>query len=1532
MGLLYDNSSSTFPEQDTRQNPSQLSLNKQGVSISSNEDEPDSDIEEKPLPSNDTRHGRKLAQSAAFNKLLENEIASAANHDPPSKSNDALTLDSQELPNDLQTAAQLANRGQASKIIDKAREYQTELFERAKTQNLIAVLDTGSGKTLIAVMLLKHILKQEHIDRANGQGRKTAFFLVDSVTLVFQQHAVLANNLDSREIGRLCGADDTDKWEREDWVRQLEQYNVIVCTAEVLAQALLKAFVRMQNVSLLIFDEAHHCHDNHPYARIMKDHYLNCPMKPRIFGMTASPVNAKTDLAQATIRLETLLNARIATTTTLSLDEHVPRPEEKLWEYDELQAPFETDLYKAVRLTCDIPELKSAFTFTKQATSQLGTWCADRIWHYELSSQAAGSIERSIERRLKKSTNPGIISNELRRQNDMPEKKDEKLTKLRSAVEIVAKHHVAEPIFSPTILSPKVCFLWRMLQEYFERPTDTQCIVFVKQRRTALVLADLFQRSGLEHLRCSTLVGIRSGSIEDMHFSFRSQMLTVQSFRKRDINCLFATSVAEEGLDIPSCNLVVRFDLYDTLIEYMQSRGRARRKNSTYAHMLERNNAFHENITSEVRTSEKLLRGFIKKLPEDRLLGSEPYIESMLHKERHLKTVTIKETGAKLSTRSSLKVLEQYANSLQYENATFNHVIYNMKSEGTMFQYQVVLPEESPVTGAIGDAHGSKSLAKQYAAFWTCLALRKQGLLDDHWETTYHKRRPEMANARLAITNKKQHKYAMLTKSMFWKGGSGQIPTHLFVTVIDLRSQKPLSNSMSHLAILTRKPLPEMPTFPVFLEGAVETQVTLETLHDKLQLDHNLFDYLTDFTLKMFDDVFHKSFQRADTIMPYWVAPVKNVQDRKPSIKALGVLNLDMLQEIATSQRIRWRPQMNPETWTERFLVDENSGKYRYFSQNVVPGLGPFSPVPKSLPHRRTRMENILEYTSSLFPNSRKVFVEKADREQPVLSAKLVSLRLNILDKSTEAEHEEESIEYLICPEALELSPFPESFARVCLALPAILSRVESYLIALEATQVLNLSIPASLALEALTKDSDNTEEHQKEQIHVQRGMGKNYERLEFLGDAWLKMATSVGLFVFHPTSDEYDSHVLRMQLICNQNLYDGAVDESLCLTKYIRTQGFNRRTWYPEGLHLLKGKMPNFEASHGLAMKSVADVCEAFLGAAYLTSKDSNNLDMAVQAVSRLVHNDEHSMTAWSDYSRTYSLPSYQTHAADGFDKHLASKILDRLGYEFKYPRLLRSALTHPSDSWSPVPNYQRLEFLGDALFDMVAIEHIFRRFPERDPQWMTEHKMAMVSNKFLAAVAVEIDLDKYLSFNGAAVGAQIASYSKQVRQILQEGGNAVEADYWTVIDHPPKCLSDAVEAYIGAIFIDSDFNFSVVEDFIARYILWHFEDMKLYDTFANAHPTTLLHKRLTDEYGCMEYRLMTGEPFRNDGGVSRIFAGLMIHNSAVSKAFASSGKSAKVKASEEALRTLEGLSLPEFRARYGCDCHRKTFEERIT
>lgn len=67
---------------------------------------------------------------------------------------------------------------EATVLITNPRDYQTELFQRAKNGNIIAVLDTGSGKTHIATLLLKHAIDEELERCAKSGVPKTAFFLV----------------------------------------------------------------------------------------------------------------------------------------------------------------------------------------------------------------------------------------------------------------------------------------------------------------------------------------------------------------------------------------------------------------------------------------------------------------------------------------------------------------------------------------------------------------------------------------------------------------------------------------------------------------------------------------------------------------------------------------------------------------------------------------------------------------------------------------------------------------------------------------------------------------------------------------------------------------------------------------------------------------------------------------------------------------------------------------------------------------------------------------------------------------------------------------------------------------------------------------------------------------------------------------------------------------------------------------------------------------------------------------------------------
>lgn len=154
--------------------------------------------------------------------------------------------------------------------------------------------EIGSGKTLIAVLLLKDILQRELINRSMGEAPRIAFFLVscssnfiilcakgekvDSVTLVFQQAAVLRNNI-NQNVGHFYGNMGVDLWDKQTWDNHFEKNMVVVCTAEILNQCLLNGFVKIGQINLMIFDEAHHTKKDHPYARLVPHIDIQTPLK-----------------------------------------------------------------------------------------------------------------------------------------------------------------------------------------------------------------------------------------------------------------------------------------------------------------------------------------------------------------------------------------------------------------------------------------------------------------------------------------------------------------------------------------------------------------------------------------------------------------------------------------------------------------------------------------------------------------------------------------------------------------------------------------------------------------------------------------------------------------------------------------------------------------------------------------------------------------------------------------------------------------------------------------------------------------------------------------------------------------------------------------------------------------------------------------------------------------------------------------------------------------------------------------------------
>lgn len=85
---------------------------------------------------------------------------------------------------------------------------------------------------------------------------------------MFQQAAVLRNNID-QNVAQLFGAMGPDLWSKQTWTEYFKENMVLVCTADILHQCLLNSYVKMDQINLLILDEAHHAKKDHAYARLV---------------------------------------------------------------------------------------------------------------------------------------------------------------------------------------------------------------------------------------------------------------------------------------------------------------------------------------------------------------------------------------------------------------------------------------------------------------------------------------------------------------------------------------------------------------------------------------------------------------------------------------------------------------------------------------------------------------------------------------------------------------------------------------------------------------------------------------------------------------------------------------------------------------------------------------------------------------------------------------------------------------------------------------------------------------------------------------------------------------------------------------------------------------------------------------------------------------------------------------------------------------------------------------------------------------
>ncbi|CAD6924128.1 unnamed protein product [Tilletia controversa] len=640
----------------------------------------------------------------------------------------------------------------------KPRKYQLALYEQAKSHNIIACLDTGAGKTLVAVMLLQYFNEVELVRTSSqsvSEARTAAFpqvetplrriglFLVTRVPLVDQQAKVIVNN-SNLEVTRFSGSDAHQSGTRNAWDTVRRRSDVAVATAQVVLTALMHGFLRMEDIYCIVFDEAHHAFGDEPYAGIMKfyEQYVKKPVPdqplPRIFGMTASPLKKLGgDEARTSERLESIMKAHILTAPVIHRAElalAVNKPIECIVEYEPPTFFEDSILTKSIREKSHAAkDLLPVLERIEFHTKEHGPLFADIIWATsvnELKKQTAtqsaltmintewllekqSATENRRGQLTSNSRNARLIDDEVRRTFELPDT----LT--------LTNEHV----------TPKILKLMKILMCFCateESREGLRGIIFVERRDTAYALHELVRRQeNLRWLKTGYVIGHGDGGEAiGLKQGHTSQEAVLSRFRSGEFNLLIATSVIEEGIDVSPCNLIIRFDLFTNHVGFIQSKGRARHKQSKFIMMAERGSEQHYRLIKEVADTDRALRGWLTDLPDDRIHD----VRFMAEKDDPDGDLVleVEETGARLYVQQAVMLLATVHASLVTVDSACHAAQYKSEQlpncEG--FRCTITLPENWKIPDIVSDVRASKKAAKRLAAFRACEALHKAGKLN----------------------------------------------------------------------------------------------------------------------------------------------------------------------------------------------------------------------------------------------------------------------------------------------------------------------------------------------------------------------------------------------------------------------------------------------------------------------------------------------------------------------------------------------------------------------------------------------------------------------------------------------------------------------------------------------------------------------------------------------------------------------------------------------------------------------------------
>lgn len=973
-------------------------------------------------------------------------------------------------------------------------------------------------------------------------------------------------------------------------------------------------------------------------------------------------------------------------------------------------------------------------------------------------------------------------------------------------------------ILEDPFFSKKLLRLIGILSSFRHR-LNMKCIIFVNRIVIARSLSYILQNlKFLAYWKCDFLVGVHS-KLRSMSRKTMNHILT--KFRSGELNLLIATKVGEEGLDIQTCCLVIRFDLPETVSSFIQSRGRARMPLSEYAFLVDSGNEKELGLIDEFQKDENRM---------NREISSRSSNETFHSHEESIYRVA--STGASITSGRSISLLHEYCTKLPHDEY-FDpkpKFFYYDDLGGTVCH--AILPSNAPILQIVSRSQSSRDAAKKDACLKAVEELHKLGALSDYllpMRDNANEKESQLdssdSDSSEDETSRRELHEMILPAALkvSWTGSGHDV---LYCYHIKF-TPHPRDRIYKEFGLFLKAPLPqEAERMDLELHLARGRSVMVNLMPSGVV--ELLEDEITQ--AESFQEMFLKVIlDRSEFVHEY--IPLRNNASR--SISSTSYLLLPVVfHDNEGSVSIDWKvirrclssqifqnhacPIVKETAYSDTHLTlydgrrrssdIENSLVYVpykdefFFVTNIVRGKNGYSQYKKKgsssyFEHLMTKFGIHLKYP-----------------EQPLLCAKPLFFLHNLLHNRKREDSEAHYLEeYFIDlpPELcqLKITGFSKDIGSSISLLPSVMHRLENLLVAIELKCRLAAAFPAGAEVTANRILEALTTEKCQERISL--------ERLEILGDSFLKFAVARYLFLTHDKFDEGELTRRRSYLVKNFNLLKLATRKNLQV--YIRDQPFEPSQFYLLGrpcpricneetrkdIHSHDDATNNAKASetkcskghHWLQKKTISDVVEALVGA-FLVDSGFKAAIAFLKWIGIQIEFEASLVTDALMASNAYIL------LADSIN---ISALQNSLGHQFLHKGLLLQALVHPSYHKHGGGCYQRLEFLGDAVLDYLITSYLYTAYPKLKPGQLTDLRSVFVRNEAFANVAVDRCFYKFLLCDSTSLLSDIKSYVDFIKAPPSERDS---------LEQPrcPKALGDLVESSVGAVLVDTGFDMNYV------------------------------------------------------------------------------------------------------------------------